>query len=325
MLQDATQAEPAAVPAAPRGTQSFVHIIGACWRRPSLLALELFWRWLFGIPMLAVLAWQGRRIWTHAAAAVISTGVTQFSLQLPLAGAVSIAEAWFILWPPVLHTLLWLLPFAMLAWALASGLGRNLVLRRYDPALPWRPVAGVVLQLLRIAALCATFAVWFAAIRWAAEYSLAGISATSETAAEPHLVLYCALVIAISVGIFVLWLLLSWIFSIAPLLALLERGSIGHSLARSLHLGPLRGKLAEINLVMGIVKLGLLVLAMVFSAIPLPFEAQVTGNALYAWWVFVSVLYLLASDFFQVTRVVAFVDLWKTYTERSPEKGGSTI
>lgn len=308
-----------------RGTQSFVQILALVRRRPSLLALELLWRWLFGIPLLAVLAWQGQRIWAHAGAAVVSTGVTQFSLQFPLAGAVSIAEAWFILWPPVLRTLLWLLPVAMLAWALASGLGRNLMLRRYDRTLPWRPVASVVLQLLRIAALCATFAVWFAAIRWAAEFSLTGVSAASETAAEPQLVLYCALVIAISLGIFVLWLLLSWIFSMASFLALLEGGSIARSLARSLRLGPLRSKLAEINLILGIVKLALIVLAMVFSAIPLPFEAEVTGNALYAWWVGVTLLYLLASDFFQVARVVAFVELWRIYAERSPQEGGTAI
>jgi hypothetical protein len=60
--------------------------------------------------------------------------------------------------------------------------------------------------------------------------------------------------------------------------------------------------------VMGIVKLALIVLAMVFSATPLPFEEVVHGASLYAWWVVVTVLYLVASDFFQVARVVAFVD-----------------
>jgi hypothetical protein len=105
----------------------------------------------------------------------------------------------------------------------------------------------------------------------------------------------------------------SWVFSIAPLLVLLENRSIGSSLYRSLRLGPLTGKLIEINLIMGIVKLALVVLAMVFSAVPLPFASVMEGPPLYAWWLVVSVLYLVASDFFQVVRLVAFIQLWRAY------------
>jgi hypothetical protein len=66
---------------------------------------------------------------------------------------------------------------------------------------------------------------------------------------------------------------------------------------------------------MGIVKLALIVLAMVFSATPLPFEEVVHGASLYAWWAVVTVLYMIASDFFQVARVVAFVELWRLAIE----------
>jgi hypothetical protein len=72
-------------------------------------------------------------------------------------------------------------------------------------------------------------------------------------------------------------------------------------------------------MVMGIVKLALIVLAMVFSATPLPFEDVVSGPALYAWWALVTVLYLIASDLFQVARVAAFVELWKIYSPASKE------
>ena len=64
---------------------------------------------------------------------------------------------------------------------------------------------------------------------------------------------------------------------------------------------------------MGIVRLALIVLAMVFSAIPLPFEADMTGTALYLWWALVTLLYLVASDFFQVARLAAFVQFWRLY------------
>jgi hypothetical protein len=164
-----------------------------------------------------------------------------------------------------------------------------------------------------VIALIVTYAVWFEVVRWAANFTLS----TGAAGGEPDLVLYCALVIVLSLGIFSVWALASWVFSIAPLLVLLEGGGIGASLKRSLRLGPLRGKLVEINLVMGIVKLALIVLAMVFSATPLPFEDVVHGTTLYAWWALVTVAYLVASDFFQVARVVAFVELWRALAVRA--------
>jgi hypothetical protein len=71
----------------------------------------------------------------------------------------------------------------------------------------------------------------------------------------------------------------------------------------------------EINLVMGIVKIALIVLAMVFSATPLPFESVTTPEFLLSWWVGVTVLYFLGSDFFHVARQVAYLQLWRAYEE----------
>lgn len=296
-----------------RGTQSFVQILGLVWRRPSLLAFELLWRWTFGLPLLALLGWEGLRIWTECAARLRATGVFDFTLQYPMQGALQVSDAIDVLRPPVLHALAWLLPLAVVAWSLASGLGRNAVVRRYRAETPWRPGAMILLQLVRSIALIGSYVAWWEAIHWAANLTLSQQAAPGSAQAEPNLVLYCTLVIIVSLGIFTLWALLSWVLSIAPLLTLLENRSVGASLARSLHLGPLKAKLIEINLVMGIAKLGMIVLAMVFSATPLPFEAEVSGGALYLWWAVVTVLYLIASDFFQVARIASFVELWKIY------------
>lgn len=306
---------PNAARAVPRGTQSFVHILGRVWRRPSLVALELLWRWSFGIPLLGVLVWSGARIWLESEDKMRATGVFGFSLQDAWQGALQVADAIDVLKPPVLRAAAWILPLAIVAWAVASGLGRNAVVRRYRQETPWRPGAMIALQLLRAIALCVTYVVWFEAVHWAANFALAQGAGGGDAQGEPNLVLYCALVIIFSLGIFTVWALLSWIFSIAPLLVLLEKSGVGASLARSLRLGRLRGKLVEINLVMGIAKLGLIVLAMVFSATPLPFEAAMSGTALYAWWAIVTVLYLAASDFFQVARIASFVELWRLAVE----------
>jgi hypothetical protein len=284
-----------------RGTQSLVYICAACWKRPSLLAWELLWRWGFGIPLAIILYLEGYRILSGVPLG--QEGLSGISLNDPVQAGQQLTVAATALTPAVVRTALWLAPLLAIAWALVSGLGRNAVLQRLDPALRPAPFTLIALQLLRIAALAAACLGWFRTIRWAAETTLDG--------AEPNLVAYSAWVICLSLGMFLLWALLSWVFSIAPLLAMLEGTGVLRSLARSLHLGPLTGKLVEVNLVLGIVRLALIVLAMVFSAIPLPFETDMTGAALYLWWVAVTLLYLVAGDFFQVARLAAFVHFWR--------------
>ena len=277
-----------------RATQSLVEICADCWKRPGVLARELLWRWSFGIPTLAVLFVEGSRI-----AATASLNQANLSLSDPLAAGQQLTATAAALSPAVMQVTRWLVPLLAVAWAVASGLGRNAVMHRLDPALRPAPVTLMLLQLLRILALGTACVGWFYAVSWAAESSLGG--------PEPNIVAYSAWVICLTLGIFVLWALLSWVFFIAPVLAMHKGTGVLESLRLSLRLGKLSQKLIEINLVMGIVRLALIVLAMVFSAIPLPFEADMSGYALYAWWAFVALLYLVASDFFQVARLAAFL------------------
>lgn len=285
-----------------------MHICADCWKRPSLLAWEVLWRWSFGIPAAALLYWQGKII--AARVSLNPESLSNFSLSDPMGTGQQLTEAAAALAPLLLRAALWLGPLLMVVWAIVSGLGRNAVLRRLDPALRPAPWTLILLQLLRISALVAVCVGWYRAIGWAAEATLRSTA--------PNLVAWSAWVICLTLGIFALWALLSWIFSIAPLLAMLEGTGVLRSLARSLRLGPLTSKLVEVNLVLGIVRLALIVLAMVFSAIPLPFEADMTGTALYVWWVLVTLLYLVACDFFQVARLAAFVQFWRLYHSRTP-------
>jgi hypothetical protein len=281
-----------------RGTQSLVHICADCWRRPSLLGRELLWRWSFGLPAAAILYSQAARIVNRT-----PLNLNGLSLSDPELAGQQLMAAAAALEPQVTRTALWLGPLLAVAWAAGSGLGRSAVLRRLDSELRPAPLTLIWLQLLRIASLAAVCLGWYSAIRWAAE--------TTLTSDPPNLVGYSAWVICLTLGIFVLWALLSWIFSIAPLLAALENLGVRRSLAHSLRLGALTGKLVEVNLVLGIVRLALIVLAIVFSAIPLPFTPDMTGTPLYLWWAAVTLLYLVASDFFQVARLAAFVQFWR--------------
>lgn len=298
--------------AAIRGTQSFLVTIAECWKTPSLLALELLWRWGFGIPALALIAWEAYRILSSVSLA--GTGISHFSLIDSVTAAQILSSVVDILLPPVREVARWLLPVLAIGWALASGFGRSLMLRRYDRTLRFAPWMMVGLQLLRIVMLGASFAFWFVCLHWAAWTSLSGPS--------PNLVLYFVKAIALSFTIFFFWALVSWVFSIAPLLALLENTGMLASLRNSLRFGQgslrgLRSKLIEINLILGVVKAALMVLSMVFCATPVPFKEEINGTSLYVWWALVSVGYLVGSDFFQVTRIIGFVELWRAANRQS--------
>ena len=100
---------------------------------------------------------------------------------------------------------------------------------------------------------------------------------------------------------------------VRPIVGRLIGGALS-ALAASFRLGrTFSGKLMEINLVMGIVKLALLVLTMVFSAAPLPFSDQLGPEALRTVSLGACAFYIVASDYFQVVRLKAFLEFRRTF------------
>jgi len=299
-----------------RGTQSFVHVMSSVWKRPSLTALEVLWRWAIGVPSLWIIATYAWRIWlgaTGGTADPARLGLAHITVTEPFAAAQSIAFAGSQLLPPVLHTARWMVPLLLTAWVVVAAVGRTMVLRRMDPSLPPRRAALLILGALRIAFLAATFALWLRTVLWASAITITGPTARGD---EPNLVLYFTLIIAATLFIFIAWALTNWVLSIAPMLATLQNLSAWGALRAATRLGPMRGKLIEINLVMGIVKVALIVLALVFSSTPLPFESYTTAGFLHMWWAGVTLLYLLFSDYFHVVRTAVSLALCREYGAR---------
>jgi hypothetical protein len=205
-------------------------------------------------------------------------------------------------------------PAGALAWIIVSGIGRNIVLKRMEPRVRFRPVAMIALQAAWVTAFALTGWAWWASIGWAANNHIGA-------GAEPDLVGYAIWAIFLTLGFFTLWALIGWVVAIAPMLLLLEDCSTAEALGRSLRLGkPFTSKLVEVNLVMGIVKLALLVLAMVFSSVLIPFADQIGAGTLYIEWFIVSVFYFVASDYFQVVRLKGFIEFWRIFRGGSAAK-----
>jgi hypothetical protein len=281
----------------------------------------VLWRWAYGVPALWLIASRGKAILAaHTAGtfelsrigldhALLSDPVGALTAN-PMGAVGKVTQAVSLVLPDVLRAAVWMAPLLLVVWVVISSIGRTVVLRRVDARLVARPGTLMVLQAIRMAALAAICWIW-----WGAIQATARVAVTDPIAAglEPNLVLYCALAIIATLGLFTLWAVVSWVFSVAPLLAMLRGSGAAASLNAAFRLGPVKAKLVEINLVMGIVKIALIVLAMVFSASPLPFETEATQAFLFWWWAAVTVLYLAGSDFFHVARLVAYLDLWRAF------------
>jgi hypothetical protein len=233
-----------------------------------------------------------------------STGLTSIDADNPWTAAGQLASAWTQYQPHVHVVLSWLIPVAALGWIVASGVGRSLVLAQMETQMRFRPAATTALQAVYTALLGLVLWGWFQSVSWAAA---GNITAGSES----DLVSYAAWVIFLSLGFFVLWALVSWPLAVAPVLMLLEDCSPWEAIRRSFKVERVfRTKLIEINLVMGIVTLALMVLAMVFSAAPLPFSDQLGPQAMHVVWGGATLFYLVASDYFQVMRLKSFIEFW---------------
>ena len=300
-------AQPAAPRAPLRGTQSFVTVMASTWRRPRLTAIEVLWRWAVGMPWLwfaaraVVQAWRAHPVDTPALEAM-----TVFQ---PVAAMNTLDVQLAPLLPPLKAAARWLLPAGVAVWTVASTAGRLAIWRRLDASLPRRfgPVAS--LGLLRLLLLLAVLWLWVQGMGAAAHYS---ISSAVSAGAEPNLVLFAAMIVVLTLSFFLLWSLVVWPLDAAPLFVLAEGQGVGKSLRSALAARALRSRLVEINLVMGIVKVGLTVLAMVFCATPLPFSAEETQGFLISWWSFIGLLFLIALDFFHVVRRAANLSFFRT-------------
>jgi hypothetical protein len=290
-----------------RGTQSLVGQMGWVFGRPLLIAIEVGWRWVFGVPFLLVCWVEGQKI--LIVLPLESAGFNSIDSQNPWVAAVQLARAWSLYRPHLIAVLAWLGPVAAAAWVVVSGVGRSLILSRLDAArrLPFRPLPMMGLQAGWLAFLCATCLGWFRSMEW--------VAATHITAAgEPDLIGFATWTIFLALGFFTAWALASYALAIAPFVMLLEGCSPFSAIGRSLRLGKaFTGKLVETNLVMGIVNIALIVLAMVLSAVPLPFSDELGSDALH--WIDAAavVFYLVASDYFQMVRLKGFLEFWKLF------------
>lgn len=288
-----------------RGTQTFVGAMSAVWSRPSLLVLEIVWRWLVGAMVIASVVAVVRRAGLDFTAA--QHAIANVSAFQPVAGVRTLTAVITTLLEPIAPTLRWLLPVLLAGWCVLAALGRTLVLRRFDGSLHVRPATIAALGLLRAALLAGAWWVWVRLLLWGVAVTITGPAARNE---EPSVVLLAAVMICGTLLLYVAWAIFSWFLYFAPLLAMHQGLGPVAAVAQAWRTSSVRSKLIEVNLVMNIEKLALIVLLMVFCASPIPFTNQSTEGFLHLWWALGLLIYFAASDYFHVVRSAAYLRLW---------------
>ncbi len=291
----------------PAGRPSFVQSMVVVWKRPSLTAIEVGWRWLLCTPLL-LLCWRlVNVVLGEAGFAILSNALSSFSVFQLLESMTMMHTVFRVLWPRFVPIVSFFVPVFLLAWPLVASIGRTFWLRRYDPTLKVRRPTLGLLMLLKLSKLAAMLGTWIGCWVLALRLAVTGPVARHE---EPNLVLMAGMIIGLTLLVFVVWSVSSWVLQLAPLIAMTRNVSVRKSIAMAIRAPKaLRSQLIEINLVMGIAKVALLVLAIVFSACPLPFSSVETQEFLTWWWIGVGVWWLLASDYFHVVRNVAMLRL----------------
>jgi hypothetical protein len=285
--------------------------MGWMLKRPLVVAVEVGWRWLFGVPFLLVCLSRLKHVFTVLTPE--ESGLSNIDPSNPWLAAGAFSRAVIKYDPLIAHELSWLLPVAAVAWVVISGLGRSLVFRLLQSGVRFRPLAMMALQTVWLILFGGICWGWYRSVAWAAAMHF-------PVGSEPDLIGFSIWLIFLSLGFFTLWALVGWIVSVAPVLMLMENCSAVSALGMSTRLGKtFTSELFEIGMVMGIVNLALMVVAMVLSAAPLPFSDELGGDALHVVWAGATVFYLVAHDYFQLVRLKCFVQFWKIF--RGGEEG----
>jgi hypothetical protein len=285
-----------------RGTQSFVGVMVEVFKRPSLVGIEITWRWVFWVVVAGLVWWRPwvnpSSQWSFAKILAYEASGRSIGYAAPFRDIETVAGLWKVAF------------VVSMVWAVASTVGRCAILPRLDNRLRVRWVTTAVLSMLRVLTLWLVWWLW----GWIlVETTQRMVYARMARGDEPSYVLGFAIVVGTTLVLFVGWCTVSWGLQLAPVMAMGRDEGVRESLRDARRSGELRGKLIEINLVMGIVKVALLVLAMVFSASPLPFSSVETQTFLTCWWCGVGVVWLVVSDYFHVVRMVAYLRLWRVY------------
>jgi hypothetical protein len=200
----------------------------AGWRlalkNPKLIAVEIAWRWSFGVAG-ALLVWWAIMSTSHRVWVSDADWATLRSLDVRTVPE-TLARLMIVYWKLLLLVLAALLSALALVWTIAATWGRAVTLKILAGRGNTPAVIG--LTALRVLSFAATLLAAVLAVEVAVWIS------TPASADEPNWVLYLLILVIALPLIMIVWGILNWVLSLAPLFAVHERRGAMAALALTL-------------------------------------------------------------------------------------------
>ncbi len=211
-----------------RGTQTLVDQMGWMLRHPAIVAIEVGWRWLFGVPFLLVCWSRLQHVFTQLSPE--DAGLGNIDVQNPWIAAGQLSRALARYEPLLAHEMRWLRTDRRLCMDCDLESGTQPCAQTDGTSSAPAALAMMVLQAAWLALFGGVCWGWFRAVGWAAATHF-------PAGSEPDLIGFSIWLIFLSLAFFTVWALLGWIVSVAPVLMLLERRSAVSALGMTTRLG----------------------------------------------------------------------------------------
>lgn len=269
-------------------------------RNPSLLAIEVAWRWIFGAVALALLAFALVRL-QHAVIINPEEEAQLHSMSPELIGQALVLIAYRAI-PIALRLAALIVPALLVLWTVAASVGRAAIMTSLigqDRAhMRWSAFIGV--HALRALSVLGLFGGYLAASFGAALF------ANPE---NPNYLL-SALVFLVMFAITVaLWMWVHWVLSIAAIYPVKDDASLLVSITSAFQLVRRRpGKLAGVATGNGTARSLVALVFTFFGLLPLPLYSAAPG-LLTVIEIIIALAYCVVSDWFLLARMVGYMEV----------------
>jgi hypothetical protein len=280
----------------------------AILRKPSLMAIEILWRFSFGAcALLLAGTWILRFLTglhpTEADVAALTGGNRDFA-------ALALLHILQGTGPSIARAMIILIPALSLFWMLFATWGRVATLRNLFPAHSGAPVTNFFpilgLKFLRVLCLLLMVVAVFTALLGASYLSIS----ISSQPGQPNLLIYFLIVLVTLPVIVGSWLAINWMLSIAPIFSVL--GNLGtfssiSSASRAVRLH--RGRFAAVSSAYGALRLFALLAVTAVTTIAALVAAAAGIKAVTAVVVFLTLAYYAFADILYVARFSAYIEV----------------
>lgn len=269
-------------------------------QKPVIAAIEIAWRWTFGL-VATVLLLLGTK--AFLAGLKLTEGDEQalrgHDPTIVAAGLMHILQQGGVLQRLFAAMAAVTMPSAII-WIIAATLGRAAVLRKLAPASDVNSKAILGLNIARAGLLIAAVIAWYV---WMVLCAL-----VTMTPSAPNYPLYILLSMLALPVIAIVWGLLNWILSLAPVLAVRETGSAARVYSESVRIvRRYQGKFASVSTWLGLPRLAAMVIALIAAIVVLIATDSILIGTIAL--TIISLAYCAFADYLYVVRLAAYAEI----------------